>query len=230
MNHEEHSTSAGSRLRAVILGGQDGLVNVLGVILAVASATSDARIVIIAGLAATFAESISMAAVAYTSLKAERDYYKSAAEREKYEMKHMPEQERKEVRDIYYRKGFRGRLLSRIVKKITSRKKLWLDVMMKEELNLYEDGTTTPGKDAFIVGFSATVGSLIPLISFFILPIGDAIVTSIAVSTATLFIAGAVKARITIGNWIVSGIEMAVIGMAAAMIGYGLGAVIGVAV
>ncbi|MBI2173379.1 MAG: VIT1/CCC1 transporter family protein [Candidatus Aenigmarchaeota archaeon] len=230
MAHEKHSGGTGSRLRDVILGGQDGLVNVLGVVLAVASATSDARIVIIAGLAATFAESISMAAVAYTSFKAERDFYRSELEREKYEIRHMPGQERKEVRDIYYRKGFRGRLLSQIVRKITSKKRLWLDVMMKEELNLYEDGTTTPGRDALIVGMSAVVGSLIPLVSFIVMPVGDAIFASVGISAVALFITGAIKAMITIGNWIVSGIEMAAIGMAAALVGYGLGAVIGAAV
>ena len=56
-----------SALSDVILGGQDGLVNVLGVILGVAAATADTRIVLVAGLAATFAESVSMGAVAYTS-------------------------------------------------------------------------------------------------------------------------------------------------------------------
>lgn len=58
----------------IILGGQDGLVNTLGVILGVAAASRDARLVIAAGLAATFAESISMGAVALTSKMAERDF------------------------------------------------------------------------------------------------------------------------------------------------------------
>ena len=67
----------GSLLHDLILGGQDGLVNVLGIVLGMAAATQELRFVIIAGLAATFAESISMAAVAYTSTKAESDYYES---------------------------------------------------------------------------------------------------------------------------------------------------------
>src|SRR3989338_6542222 len=107
---ETHKISRGSYLRDFILGGQDGLVNVLAVILGVAVATNDIRIVIIAGLAATFGESISMAAVAYTSTKAEEDYYKSELEREKREMKEMPKEERKEIQDIYHKKGFRGNL------------------------------------------------------------------------------------------------------------------------
>ncbi len=78
---------AGSLLRDFILGWQDGLVNVLGVILGVATATQNAKFVIVAGLAAAFAESISMAAVAYTSFKAEEDYYNSEVNRETLEMK-----------------------------------------------------------------------------------------------------------------------------------------------
>ena len=62
-------------LRDIILGGQDGIVNVLGVVLGVSAATSDLKIIIVSGLAATFAESISMAAVAYTSTEAELSEY-----------------------------------------------------------------------------------------------------------------------------------------------------------
>ncbi|MBW2970366.1 VIT1/CCC1 transporter family protein [Candidatus Woesearchaeota archaeon] len=62
-------------IRDVILGGQDGLVNVLGIVLAVATATQSRYIVLISGLAATFAESFSMAAVAYTSAKAGKEFY-----------------------------------------------------------------------------------------------------------------------------------------------------------
>ena len=66
-----------SALSDIILGGQDGLVNVLGVILGVAAATNDPHIVLVAGLAATFAESVSMGAVAYTSTMADADFYES---------------------------------------------------------------------------------------------------------------------------------------------------------
>ncbi|HLO34828.1 MAG TPA: VIT1/CCC1 transporter family protein, partial [Candidatus Deferrimicrobium sp.] len=56
----------------MILGGQDGLVNVLGLVLGMAVATGSARVVVTAGLAAMLAESIAMAGVAFTSTGAER--------------------------------------------------------------------------------------------------------------------------------------------------------------
>lgn len=226
---EKHNNSnTGYNLRDIILGGQDGLVNVLGIILAVATAVSDVRIVIIAGLAATFAESVSMAAVAYTSTKAAQDFYKSELEREKREMKEVPDQERKEILQIYRRKGFSGQLLNSIVKKITSNKKLWLETMMEDELHLSKEEFSNPGRDALIVGVSAIVGSLVPLLPFLLLPISSAIVGSLVLSVVILFATGMVKGKLTTGRVIRSGIEMAIIGMAAAIVGYIIGAALGV--
>ena len=227
---EHHAgAAAGTALRDVILGGQDGLVNVLGVILAIAVATSEARIVIIAGLAATFAESVSMAAVAYTSTKAARDFYRSEREREQREIETVPEVERKEVRNIYFKKGFRGGLLGQIVSKITSDKKLWLELMMREELGLSkEEGN--PGKSAFIVGVAAIAGSLVPLAPFLLLAVREAIVGALLLSVGVLFFTGVVKGRLTTGRELRSGLEMALIGIGAALVGFGIGAVLGAAV
>ena len=193
---KERNTQAGSLLRQVILGGQDGLVNVLGMILGVAAATNDSRIIIIAGLAATMAESISMAAVAYTSSKAEKEYYQKQIEREKIEIEQMPQMEREEVKLIYYKKGFRGKQLTSIVRKITSDKKLWLDVMMSEELGLAESRSKNPVMEGVVVGLSAVIGSLIPLAPFFLLPVANAMVYGLAVSILSLFVFGAMKSRL----------------------------------
>jgi len=225
---EEHGGTA-ARLREFILGWQDGLVNVLGIILGVAAATSDTRIVIIAGLAATFAESFSMAAVAYTSTKAEIDYYHSQLEKEKDWIEKRPADEKAEVYEVYYRKGFRGKLLDQIVKKITSNRKVWLDFMMNEELGLEKPAADKPVNDAILVGASAVIGSLIPLVPFIFLPIGTAVPASAGISLASLFVVGFVKAKKTVGTPWREGVEMMVVGGLAAAVGYGVGALLGVA-
>ena len=106
---EEYKGS--SNLRDIILGGQDGLVNVLGIVLGLAVASQDLRIILAGGLAATFAESVSMAAVVYTSTRAQQSFYESELTREKREIKEVPEMEVEEVREIYRKKGFSGKLL-----------------------------------------------------------------------------------------------------------------------
>jgi VIT1/CCC1 family predicted Fe2+/Mn2+ transporter len=225
--HQELHSAAGALFNEFILGGQDGLVNVLGVILGMAVATSSPRLVLIAGLAAAFAESFSMAAVAYTSGRAQEDYYRSELGRENYEIEHMPEAETKEIFDIYYAKGFRGRLLDEIVHRITRDKQTWLNIMMKEELGLSRD-LISPLKSGLIVGLAAMIGSLIPLAPFFFLAIRTSILVSLALSAAALFVTGAVEGKLTIGHWVRKGIELALIGMGAALIGFLVGKWLGV--
>src|SRR6058998_3486448 len=119
-------------LRDVILGGQDGLVNILGIILGVIAGGGSDTVLLAAGLAAAITESISMGAVGYTSSISERDYYQAERAREAKEIATMPEAERQEIRDIYASKGFRGELLQSVVDTITANREVWLATMMDE--------------------------------------------------------------------------------------------------
>lgn len=221
---EAHRLGRGLVLRNIILGGQDGVVNVLGIVLGVATATNSNELVLLAGLAATFAESISMAAVAYTSVKAEIEHYESEREREIDEMRSIPHMERREIEDIYRAKGFSGKLLRQVVDKITSNKQVWLDTMMQEELRLGNPSEgMSPFWQAMLVGFSAIVGSFIPVTPFFFLSVNDAFILSLAASMIILFTVGAAKSRMTSGKWLRGGLELMVIGGAAALAGFLVG-------
>lgn len=207
-----------------ILGSQDGLVNVLGVILGVAVASRDITIILAGGLAATFAESISMGAVAYTSTIARRDHYLSEVEREKQEMRDLPEMERQEVREILERWEFHGEELEDMLARIVAKPKAWLELMMAHELNLAPVDRRQARKSAFLVGVAAIVGSLIPLIPFVIIgaDILFGILTSLVVSTIALFVIGWWKAKATVGRPSRSGTQMAIIGIASALAGFGI--------
>ena len=223
----------GGALSDVILGGQDGLVNVLGVILGVAAATPDPNIVLAGGLAATFAESISMGAVAYTSTLADRDFYLAELAREQREIREVPEVEREEVRAVYREYGLEGDALEQVTHAITSNEEVWLKVMMSEELKLQPVAESGALRSALIVGGAAVVGSLIPLTPFVLVPLGllsrlAAILISIAVSALALFVVGVYKARLTVGKPGRSGLQMALIGIVSALAGYAIGALFGV--
>src|SRR5260370_19405908 len=168
---DEQKGGIGRQLRDIILGGQDGLVSVLGVVLGVAAATAQLRIILAAALAATFSESIAMGGVVYTSALAERDYYLAMLAKEQQEVEQLPDVETEEVRHIFRDKGLHGEVLERVVKEITSDKKVWVDVMMRDELHLTPvSGTGAVGR-ALVTGFSTLIGSLIPLIPFLFVPL-----------------------------------------------------------
>ena len=214
----------GSTISDVILGGQDGIVNVLGVVLGVAAASGDSRIIIAAALATTFAESLSMAAVAYTSTLADRDFYKGQAEREKEHIRKFATIEREEIRQIYQAKGFTGKQLNEIVDTITSDEERWVEVMMAEELKVAPVEEKGLLKTAIIVGLAAVIGSLIPVVPFFGLPIWIAAWTSIALAGASLFAVGSYKSNVLrVGVWWKSGLQMLAIGLITALVSYAIG-------
>ncbi len=221
--HDPHKRA--SRLSDIILGGQDGLVNVLGVILGVAAATNDPRIVLVAGLAATFAESVSMGAVAYTSTLADADFYESERAREFRHIAEVPVLEKDEVHEIYAKKGFDGELLNHIVETITANKDVWVAVMMSEEHQLSPTDRRQAMKSAIVVGLSAVIGSLIPLAPFFLLPVAHSMWVAVLITALVLFAVGGYKARITVGHPGKSGLEMAIIGTLSALVGYAVGAI-----
>jgi len=221
---DPHKRASG--LSDFILGAQDGLVNVLGVVLGIAAATSDARIVLVAGLATTFAESISMGAVAYTTTLADADLYQSEREREYRHLIETPNLEIKEIRDIYERKGFKGELLERIVGTITANQDVWVAVMMAEEHQLAPIDRRTALRAALVVGISAILGSLVPLFPFVFLSVSTSMWLSVLVTALVLFAIGAYKARVTVGKPMKSGFEMAVIGTVSALAGYLVGIIL----
>ena len=176
----DHGITA--RLREIILGGQDGLVNVLGLVLGIAAATAQTRVIIVAGLAATFSESIAMAGVAYTSALADRDYNVSRLQREK--------------------RGIEGRA---------------------DEMVMSPPGNSGLVSGAAITGIATLVGSLIPLIPFFFLPLGPAVIVALPLCATVLFGVGAYKALTTVGDWRISGGQMLLIGMVSSFAGYVIG-------
>jgi VIT1/CCC1 family predicted Fe2+/Mn2+ transporter len=202
------------------------LVNVLGVILGVAAATDSVRIVLVAGLAAALAESFSMAAVAYTSRVAAGDLYESERARERRHVRVVPTIEREEIRAIFAAKGFDGELLERIVTTITANEDVWVAEMMAAEHGLMPVDWRASLRAAAVVGVAALVGSIVPLVPFAIAPVRVAGMLAVVLAAGTLFAGGAYKARVTVGSWWKSGLEMALIGTASALIGYLIGALL----
>jgi vacuolar iron transporter family protein len=218
-------------LRDVILGGQDGLVNMIGIILGVTAAGGSTSVLIVTGIAAAITESISMGAVGYTSTVSERDYYLAEQARELAEIETEPAAERGEIRDIYAAKGFSGELLDQVVATITANRDRWLGTMMDEELHLQPIGTTDILRSAVVITIATLIGHLIPLAPFVVLDRGAALVTAIVASGVVLFGVGAYSAMTLTGDWRRSGAQMVLIGLGAALLGYlissALGAVAG---
>jgi len=207
----------------VILGGQDGLVNMLGIALGVVAAGGSNHVLVVTGIAAAITESISMGAVAYTSFGSDRDFYLAEREKEQSEISSDPDEEREEIREIYATKGFSGPLLDDVVATITSNREIWVSTMMDEELHLQPVAGQSLLRSSLIVTVATLIGHLIPLVLFMLVTGMPAIVVAIALSAVTLFAVGAYSAKTLIGDWRKSGLQMLAIGLGAAAVGFLIG-------
>ncbi|MCI4368082.1 MAG: VIT1/CCC1 transporter family protein [Thermoplasmata archaeon] len=208
-----------------ILGSQDGIVNVLGIILGLSAAVHDVKIILIATLAAMAAESIAMGAVAYTSTLSRRRLYLSEEQRERREMRDVPEVEREEVRVVLVNWGYQGTDLEEMLNRICANPKAMLEFMMAFELKLSPIEESAPRTSAEIVGGATLVGHLIPLVPFFFVGSDVALgaFLAIAFSAVALFGIGWYEAKITMGRWFKNGTQMVIIGLGGGFAGYLIG-------
>lgn len=194
----EQHTRIGGLLREAVFGFNDGLVSTIALIAGLQGALIEHSIVLLAGIAEMFAGAFSMGLGTYLGNKAEYEVYKNELEREKWEMEHKPEVEREEIREIYRARGFSGELLEKVTDVITSDKKVWLEVMMQEELGFAKDGIAhDPKKHGLTMGVSFVVGAVIPLAPYLLAATEKTFAVSLALGGIALVSIGAIKTYFT---------------------------------
>lgn len=227
ISSEEHHKGTGTYVGDFVYGAIDGSVTTFAVVSGVAGAALSVNIVIILGLANLFADGFSMAVGNYLSSKSNKEFIEKERKREEWEIENYPQGEVEEIRQIYKQKGFKGVQLEQAVKTIVSNKEVWVDTMMKNELNLIEDKTSPVKKGAVTFVSFATIG-FIPLIPYFLSFFFEAIKQivyplSVVMTFMAFFFIGSAKVYVTKKNWLKSGLETLLVGGAAAIIAYAIG-------
>ena len=211
-----------------IYGSIDGAVTTFAIVAGVVGASLSPGIILILGFANLLADGFSMAAANYQASKARNEYIEMKRKQEEWEIDNLEEQEKEEIREIYSEKGFKDELLEEVVRIITSRRKVWVDTMMKEELGLIED-EKRPLDSSISTFFGFNLIGIIPLIPFMIFmamgidPNSDAFAYSIIFVMSAFFIVGIIKGKIVKKSKIKSGLFTLIIGGVAAMIAYLIG-------
>lgn len=227
-HHHEKHIPGGRIIRHLVFGANDGLVATFAVVSGVHGAVESSTIIIVAGLAELIGGAISMALGAYLSVKSTFEYYEGERKKELYEMEYFPEKEEQEIREIYRAKDFEGQLLEDIVSHICSDKDRWLNIMMREELNISMEDDIAPIPSAFATGLSYVVGSAMPTLPYVLWDISTAFFLSILLTISTLFLVGAGKTFLTGKKWWISGLEAVIIGALAGTATYTIGSLFSV--
>lgn len=211
-----------------IYGSIDGTVTTFAVVAGVMGASLPFGIVLILGFANLFADGFSMAVANYQSLRARKEFIEMKRKQEEWEIENLTKEEENEIREIYSRKGFKDEFLDEVVRIITSRKKVWVDTMMKEELGLIEgDKKPFDGSISTFIGFNVIgVIPLLPFLASAFLPTNsedNMFLYCIIFTIASFFTVGMIKAKIVKKNLWKSGIMTLIIGSLAATIAYFVG-------
>ena len=219
-----------------VYGATDGAVTTFAVVAGVVGAALSPSIILILGFANLLADGFSMAIGNYLGSKSQKEYMEKERRKEEWEIDNLVEQEKQEIRDIYTKKGFKAELLDEIVNVITSRRKVWVDTMMREELGLIEDKKQP--LDAAITTFAAfNLVGLVPLIPFVFLYVSGLVIStgheflySVVFTGISFFIIGIVRGKIVIKSLFRTGLSTLAVGGIAATVAYIVGYLLGMMV
>ncbi|KRM94594.1 VIT1/CCC1 transporter family protein [Lentilactobacillus senioris] len=208
-------------LRAGVLGSNDGILTVVGVLFSVAAATTNSFTIFIAGLSDLLACAFSMASGEYASVSTQKDTEKAAVAKEEQLLQTNFEDEVKVVQQYYIAKGVTPATALAIAQDLMAKKPLETIVDVKYDIKLGH--YMNPWDAAFASLFSAAAGGIFPLAAITLLP--DAIkwpgtILAVCVSVA---LTGYLSAKLGKGNVKVAVIRNILVGIITIIIHYGIG-------
>lgn len=210
-------------IRDIVFGLEDGIVSTLGVVIGIAEGSQNGRIVILSGVVVVLIEAFSMAAGTYLSSKSHIEVLKEKIKEEKRAIKERPEEEIEELYEMYKERGFSKNEIKMIVERIIKDEELWLEEMKHKELGITERQLENPAANALYMWLSYLCGGILPVLPFFFLEIRPAIVLSVIFAVVSLFIIGVGKSALTKVSWWKSGLEITLVALSAAVLGYSIG-------
>ena len=219
-----HRTESGGFLRNVVYGFNDGLTANFGLVAGVigASATSAHHTVIVAGVAGLIADALSMGSSGYLAAKSEQEVYANEISMERDEIALMPEVERDELALIYEAKGMSADSAHALATEVMADPQRMLEEQVQEELGI-GDPHMSPLREAWVTGLATGIGAFIPVFPFLIWSGTTAIVLAFIVSMASHWVVGAARSVFTGRSVFRSGLDMFVVGLGVAVVGYFVG-------
>lgn len=214
------------RLREVVFGAQDGLLSTVALVTSLAVAFESQTTVVVAGLAGALPGMISMATGALLGSRAERDVRRAEIEREARELDTNPAEELAELVVLFQREGMTYHEARQMADDISQDRDLWLKTLVEKELGISTEETSSPVKDALVMGLAFITGAAIPLVPHFFLTGDTAIGVSVGGTLAGLFALGLIKGRMVERSPLMQGLEILGIGTLSAGVGYALGELI----
>lgn len=214
-------------LRAAVLGANDGIVSTAGIVIGVAGATLEFFPILTAGIAGMSAGALSMAAGEYVSVSAQRDTERALLEKERWELREMPDEELAELAGLYEDKGLTPELALEVATQLHAHDALAAHA--ETELGIDPNELTNPWVAAISSALAFTVGAVLPVVAIILAPTDLKVPITVAAVVAALILTGYLSARFG-GTPIARAIARNVAGGLLAMgVTYWIGRIVGLA-
>ncbi|HET9512653.1 MAG TPA: VIT1/CCC1 transporter family protein [Gemmatimonadales bacterium] len=221
-----HKTGVGGVLRNVVYGFNDGLTANFGLLAGMFGAQESIAVVshsvVVAGLAGTVADALSMGASGYLAAKSEREVHEHEIAMEREEIRLMPELEEEELRLVYQAKGIPEAQARQYAATMMADPERALEEKVREELGIGESHGS-PFKEGWITGTATAIGAFIPVAPLLISTDAWAVWASFGIAMLSHFGVGAARSLFTGRGAFRSGIDMFVVGLGVAIVGYFIG-------
>lgn len=217
-----HRTGSGGYLRNLVYGFNDGLTANFGLVAGVIGAAVQPHVILISGVAGMIADALSMGASGYLAAKSEQEVYEHEIAMEKEEIRLMPEIEQDELALLYEAKGVDPRTARRMAEEVMRDPERALGESVREELKIGV-AHATPFREGWITGVATAIGAFIPVAPFLVLQGRVAMWTAFSIAMLSHFAVGAARSVFTGRGIIRSGMDMFVVGLGVAAVGYLVG-------
>src|SRR6478735_8047638 len=219
-----HRTESGGFLRNVVYGFNDGLTANFGLVAGMIGASAGAahQTIVLAGVAGLIADALSMGSSGYLAAKSEQEVYENEISMERTEIELMPEVERDELALIYESKGMEPESAMALATQVMADPQRMLHEQVQEELGI-ADPHMSPLREGWVTGLATAFGAVLPVFPFFVLAGTPAIVLSFVLSMASHFLVGGARSVFTGRGLFRSGLDMFVVGLGVALVGYFVG-------
>ena len=223
--HIATSTNSLNKLRASVLGANDGIVSTAGLVLGVTGAAAEKETILLAGFAGLVAGAISMAAGEFVSVSSQRDSEKAFLKQKRAHIRQEHDSSIDELVEIYQAKGISKQTATQAAKELAGSGTL--DTELQKEFGIDPDDLTNPWSAAIASATSFVIGAAVPLLAIALAPTEWQVPATAIAVLLSLILAGTLSARAGEANKTRAALRIVVWGIGAMAITYLIGHLVG---
>ncbi len=216
----------GAFMREIIFGLEDSLVSTLGAVTGIAAGTGNRYVVILSGLVLIVVEALSMSAGSYLSSKSAREVFDRRQRQDGARLLQERVDDDTTFAHILQKAKLSRKDQKKVMTALGKERELWMKEVRRCEHRFAPAVSTSPVLSGVVMGAFYLMGGGIPLIAYLLWPVEQAMVPAIVITGITLFVIGVLKARYVQGHWLKSGMEMMVVSLTAALLGFLIGSIV----